>query len=170
MSNPAIAELVRLQKAIQRLPTEVGAEAVKFFKKGFNLQGFQGDSGLDMWDERKKPIKGRKILHGKGTGNLKRGIVKKVMGRIVIITVEGIAEAYADIHNFGGIIKVPYKVGPKTRQNSYAKKPKIPFVIPNIKASGKSHYEINMPRRQFIGHSKQLDKLLKEYVIRRLKG
>lgn len=168
MSNPVIGELQRLQKTIQKLPTEIGAEAVTFFKEGFNKQGWQGSSGLEPWKERKKPIKGRKILIGKGTGNLKRGIVKRVTGNTVIITVEGIAEAYADIHNFGGIIKVPYKVGPKTRQNSYAKKPKIPFVVPNIKASGKSHYEINMPRRQFIGHSSQLDKLLKEYVIRRL--
>jgi phage gpG-like protein len=170
MSNPVISDLVRIQKAIQHLPTELGAEAVNFFKEGFNLQGFQGSGGLEVWKDRKKPVKGRKILIGKGTGNLKRGIVKKVMGRTVIITVEGIAEKYADIHNFGGVIRVPHKLGPKTKNNSYAKKPKVPFVIPNISQAGKSYHDINMPRRQFIGHSTQLDKRLKEYVVKRLKG
>lgn len=176
--NPTgpINELNRILGVIKTLPTEVGTEAVNFFKDGFNKQGWQGDNGLEPWKQRKEHIKGRNILIGKGTANLKKGIVKRVMGRTVIITVEGIAEKYADIHNTGGTIQVTNS--PAMKKWAWAMYYKeleggsatYASMYKAMALSKKANFEVKIPKRQFIGQTRQLERRLNEYIQRRLKG
>ena len=176
--NPTapIAELNRILGVIRNLPTEVGVEAVQFFKEGFNKQGWQGDSGLDPWVQRRDPISGRNLLIGKGTANLKKGITKRVIGRSVIITVEGVAEKYADIHNFGGTIQVTNTPALKKWAWAMYYKEKeggsatFASMYKAMALSKKPHFEVKIPKRQFIGESRQLQKRLNEYIQRRLMG
>lgn len=171
-----LRELNRLLGVMRTLPTEIGTEAVNFFKEGFNKQGWQGDNGLEPWKARKEFIKGRNILIGKGTANLRKGIVKKVRGRTVIITVEGIAEKYADIHNMGGKINVPNTPDLKKWAWAMYYKEKeggsatYAAMYKNMALSKKSAFEVEIPKRQFIGVSKQLEQRLNDYIQRRLRG
>lgn len=158
-----------LQAAVKKLPNQIGITAVAFTKENFDKQGFQGDSGIDAWKPRNKyaPRNSRKILTDKG--NLKRSIRKEVVGNSIKILVGGAAEKYADIHNTGGkIIQTP--TSKQRMYFSYRSEAASSTQEKNYWAalSRARQLVINMPKRQFIGSSKQLDKRIGDMILNQL--
>lgn len=169
--------LADLGSAMRVIPVLVGNEAVNFFLDGFTKQAWQGDGGNQPWKPRKagnKRNKGRAILVN--TGALKRGIVKQVGNGISVrVYVSGSASKYADMHNFGFIGGV--QVTPHHRRTFG--KVKVYNISTrrgrNIKAqTGRKQIQsfvrrINMPRRQFIGSSTQLDARIRTIINQQVK-
>ena len=110
--------LDKMRKTISGLPVQLGATAENFFRSNFRVQGWQGDNGVEPWLKRKGDSSSRWILVGKGTAHLMKGIRKFVSGNNIVVKVTGIATRYADIHNFGGVIKIP--VTAKLRKFAWA--------------------------------------------------
>lgn len=161
--------LMGLKAAVKKLPTQIAITAETFFKKNFDLEGFQGDSGLEHWKKRNPYAlrNTRKVLMDRG--NLKRGIKKTVIGNSIMIKVVGVAEKYADIHNSGGTITQR----PTAKQRGY-------FLMRSKNAASKAEKEywlnmsrakvlkIEMPKRKYIGKSRQLNKKFHELIIEQL--
>lgn len=158
-----------LQDAVKKLPNQVGITAVAFAKENFDKQGFQGDNGLEAWKPRNKYAvrNSRKILTDKG--NLKRGIFKTVNGNKITISVGGVAEKYADIHNTGGRIvqKPTFKqrmyfshradMASSTQEKNYW-----------AALSRAKTLTIDIPKRQFIGSSNTLNKRIGDMILNQL--
>lgn len=162
------AELAAINKAVKQLPILVGNRAEKFFKKNFDLEGFQGNTGLEQWAQRSPMAarnEGRKIL--RDSGDLYNDIEKRVAGNRIKVLVAGTSAKYADIHNFGGKIKI--RVTPQMKKWAYAifKKTNTPFYF-NLSITNKKIIEIDMPQRKFIGNSAQLDRIIKDLIEKKL--
>jgi phage gpG-like protein len=150
----------RLAKEImQDLPDLVSITALNFFKESFYKQGFT-DNTFQKWPDRKTPGTGRAILTN--TSNLRESlrILEATMKKVEI----GTSEPYAQIHNDGGILNIP--VTAKSRKYFW-------FMY---KATGKSMWKalaltkkerltVKMPKRQFIGESKQLNQQIDDLII-----
>ncbi len=159
-----LSELQRMKKVVQKIPYEAGLEGEKFFKRGFQLGAWQGDTGNQPWDKRKYDDTERGVLLGAGTANLMKGLRKQVMGFYVMVKVTGVATKYADIHNFGGTIK--QRVTRKQKKWAWAMfyRTKSPF----YKAMALSEtLTIKMPKRKFIGQTRQLDVILDKLFTKR---
>ena len=141
---------------LKAMPTIAGVEAVNHFKASFKNEGFTNDS-LVKWKARKKKDEGRAILTK--TGRLRRGI--KVMRKTensVTVGVDLSEVPYAQVHNegFNGTVAVRAHVRRNTRNNVYsATTKKLAATGINMMAAGSR--KMNIPKRQFIGDSKQLD-------------
>ena len=156
-----------------RMIQQAAGIALAFFKTNFVNQGFT-DSTLQKWPSRKGGArnKGRATL-------IDRGILKRSI-RIKSSTITGAtigidpAIKYAEIHNFGGTIPLTpkmrrffwamfYKFGggnKRTANNEQA------LFWRNLALSKNS--EITIPKRQFIGDSRTLDKKVFAYVTQEL--
>ena len=146
----------KLEQTLRDLPTQIGAEALRFFQQGFKLQGWQGDGGLEPWDKRKYNIDpGRKILYGPETHqHLRDSLKKSVSGNDIRVEVTGSAAKYADAHNFGATIKIP--VTAKMRKWAWAMFYKTKKdMYKGMALTKKSDITIKITKRQFIGNSKQ---------------
>lgn len=161
-------EIKQIQKAVKELPLQIGNKAEIFFKKNFDLEGFQGNSGLEQWAQRSPMAarnNGRKLL--RDSGDLYNDIEKRVIGNSIKVLVAGNSARYADAHNFGETIKI--RVTPKMKAWAFAmfKKTNTPFYF-NLSITTKKVIEIKMPKRQFIGNSTQLDRIIKELIEKKL--
>lgn len=183
--------LENMKATIRRLPPQLGAEAEVFFKSNFDVQGWQGDNGLQLWDKRKRDKSTRRILIGKGTAHLKNGLRKFVSGQNISVRVTGVAAKYADAHNFGETIFIP--VTSKLRKFAWAMYFKLGGTYQKaatttmgerstwnagvsssvnfwkfIAITRKSHLFLKIPQRKFIGNSKMLDNRLHALIERKL--
>lgn len=154
-----------------RLMQQVAAIALTFFKTSFVNQGFT-DTTLQKWQTRSggPKNKGRAVLVDRGI--LKRGIrLKGVTSSNATIGVDP-AIKYATIHNEGGTIPIT----PKMRRFFWAmyykfggKQKKVPeqaLYWRNMALTSKT--EIEIPKRQFIGDSRTLDKNALAFVTAEL--
>jgi len=175
MVNKHAGDFDQLLKGYQaeklKLMRNVAAMALTFFKSSFVNQGFT-DTSLKKWDGRKggPKNKGRAILVDRAI--LKRSIrIKEVTGSNATIGVDG-AIKYAQIHNEGGTINITpkmrrffwamyYKFGGKLK-----KPPEAALYWRNLALTSKT--EITIPKRQFIGDSRTLDKQAFEFLTQEL--
>ena len=127
----------RLKAEQVNLPQQLANTAKTFFTNSFNEQGWT-DNGKKDWDKRKSSVDaGRAILIK--TGKLRRAVSnskKSVSWERIEFRVEGVD--YAAIHNFGGVV---------TRKSK----------------SGKV-YSFTMPKREFMGNSAELNKMLEKKI------
>ncbi len=160
-------------KAFQRwynkdLPRKVGITANTFFKENFRKQGFD-DGGVRKWEPRKRTRRrGRGVLMD--TGRLRRSIrvLQRSPGRVVIGTKD---IPYAVIHNEGGIVRP--RVTPKMRKWAWAmyyanKGTAEAAFYKNLALTKKTRLTIRIPKRQFIGNSRTLDRKVKEVIMQDL--
>ena len=153
------------------MPLLVGKLAQNHFVSGFRTGGGQTDASEGGWkprtskdkSDRRNPNKNRAILVK--TGHLRNSIrlMEYKFDRIVIAT-KGIP--YASIHNEGGTIQK----GAGSHVLSFGKKGR--FVRPG-KAKyqqkvGIGAHEIKIPKREFIGRSKKLDKKIISLLTRKI--
>ena len=132
-------KMMAVKQTYDILPNVLGNEAVKFFKKNFNNEGFT-DGNLIPWKPRKNRIKGfstnskmdssRKTLTK--SGDLKNSI-KLTMATKRMVRIES-DMPYSRIHNYGG----------------------------DGLAFGKHPFK--MPKRRFMGDSKTLRMLLTKKI------
>jgi phage gpG-like protein len=157
-----------------RMIQQAAAMALSHFKESFTNQGFT-DETLQKWPARKGGAKnnGRAILINRGI--LKRGLRIKHTSIDGAIVGEDEGIPYADIHNFGGEIKITaqmrrffwamyYKFGGGLKNAHGKTKPvnETALFYRNLALSKKDH--ITIPKRQFIGDSAMLERNIKKYV------
>ena len=157
------------KRVVQYVPVMLANDALNFFLDSFNRQGWLGDS-FQPWQRRKVNkgrSKGRAILID--SARLKRGerIVSITNGVIII----GNSTPYAKAHNdgFRGIVNVSahsrnkYKKE-KLGSGKFTKAGKERMkTVQRVEKAGQvvAHTRrLNMPRRQFMGSSPYLTKLL----------
>lgn len=165
-------ELLKGYKAKKlQLMRQVAAIALTFFKTSFVNQGFT-DGSLQKWKARSggPKNKGRAILVDRAI--LKRGIrIKSVTYNESKIGVDP-AIKYANIHNEGGSIPITpnmrrffwamfYKFGGANK-----KPPEQAIYWRNLALTKQT--EIQIPKRQFIGDSRTLDKNALAFVTAEL--
>jgi phage gpG-like protein len=149
-------------------------EAVKFFKESFVKGGFT-DTSFQKWADRKSPLAGKKPLYG--TGSLMQSVQKKEESskRVVIIS----DTPYSAIHNDGGTVVVTdrmkrywwaqyYKLSGRVKKTKMGQ---ASNTAGHRKLSAKAEYckrmalmkvgsKIKIPKRQFMGESYALMKML----------
>lgn len=157
------------KKVLQYAPGMLGNDAVNFFLDNFKRQGWLGNS-IEPWRKRSPKAKrnrGRAILVD--TGRLRRSIrIIQASGGVVRI---GSDVPYAKAHNegFRGVVNV--KAHTRNRygkfkegSGKFTKKGKERMKsVTRVTGSGqvKAHTrKMNMPKRQFMGNSPYLTRLL----------
>jgi phage gpG-like protein len=153
------------KKIIRQLPVKIANTALRHFDHNFATESWEGSKwpARSPWAVRNE---GRAILHD--TGTLRRALTKEVKGSRIRIYVEPPADEYADIHNQGGTITIPPSIGSIKHfwkmyyaAPSGVEKSRWKAMALAMKA-GKS-FTVKMPKRQFIGESRQLmDKIEKK--------
>jgi len=160
----------------RRMPVIVGQMAVSHFKSNFQKSGFV-NNGLQAWQ------KSKRIGNGKGAGNNYKTLlsgrnhlfssVSYIPGDASVLIKNDVP--YASIHNEGGTVNTHPTVTPKMRKFAWAKYytalglkkgDKAPESIPEDAArwrrlaltkKSKLNIKFEMPKRQFIGESKELN-------------
>jgi len=144
-----------------KVPEMVAIQAVNFFKRNFELQGFV-DNGLNKWKTLSNPAdRSRKILRKRG--NLKNAIRKIKAERNKVVVGVGADIKYAALQNDGGKITIT----PKMRRYFWAmyKQTKNEY-YKGLALTSKTHFEI--PARPFIGDSAGLVKNVDRMIIKEL--
>ncbi len=179
MSNLSI--LHNIAKAHEKIVAIAAAEALRFYKQRFVEQNFV-DNSTQTW----KPTKGRKALSK--TGTLKRSVrIINIANSSTNTTIKiGTSEKYAQIHNQGGKITIT----PKMRKFFWAKFAELSGAQSKDKKGRTRNNNrnrtiseqaqlfkalaltkkktITIAKRQFIGHSAQLEKQLNRLIQAKL--
>lgn len=133
-------------------------ESVNFFKESFFKQGFT-DESFQKWENRKQPDyrAGGAILTNSGHLRESIEVAEKTNNSISI----GTYAPYAKIHNEGGTINIPItKKSRKYFWGMYRETGNTKWKY--MALAKKNHIVLKFPKRQFIGHSATLMKILDE--------
>jgi phage gpG-like protein len=156
-------ERFRLQEVFRNLPTWAGNAALNFFKDSWRRGGFI-DSRFERWPQRKSGQDGRGILVK--TGALRRSLRLRVGKAWVEIYT---SVPYAQAHNEGDTIVQTVTA----RQRRYfwamhakAKRMGTPDADLWRRMALSTTITIKMPKRQFMGHSKFLERRIVLHVER----
>lgn len=161
--DPLIKEFKRQKK---HLPQKLGNVAVRYFRRSFDKEGFT-DRTLDPWERRKYTARGGPKKTLQVSGALKRSIrrLKTTFGEIKIGT-RGLA--YAEIHNTGGTLRP--QVTKRMRGFAWNKYKRTGNpVFKGIALTKKTNLTIEIPKRQYIGDSVVLEKLLKQRIEKEIR-
>lgn len=151
------------RKVRSNLPYQLGAIAVRFFKRNFERQGFLNNGKVDKWEQRKRKERGRNRGLLTKSGTLKRGIkIKSTTSNRVVTGVDD-AIKYANIHNDGGTIKITRKMKHFFWYMYFKTKDEF------WKNLALKKGDITIPQRKFIGESTDLEKEIDEFIISKLK-
>lgn len=151
-------------------PKKAQKMAVDHYKENFIKGGFVND-GLHKWDDPKRKKTPTKYANSQYKTLLSGGnnLYKSIRGRAeegkAII---GTDREYAAIHNFGfrGTQHVkPHKRNRTVGLMSLKERKELRTGGQNVKGHSR---QMNMPQRQFIGHSKELDEKLRATAVRDL--
>lgn len=167
-----------LDKLKEKIPRMVAKKAEGFFIDNFRRQGWL-DKQLEPWPARKpgaRRNKGRAILVDSGALRDSIRIVQADWGQIRI----GSYLPYAAVHNFGlkGTVQVREHRRTASRttrikggysglgsERGRGRKHKIAGAEHTVRAHSR---KVNMPKRQFIGYSRTLEKTINLYIQREL--
>lgn len=165
------------KQVLQYAPGMLGNDAVNFFLDSFQRQGWLGNS-VEPWRQRRgnsKRNKGRAVLVQ--SGRLRRSIrITGISGGVVTI---GTDVPYAKAHNegFKGVVNVKEHTRnrfgkEKIGSGKFTKNGKERMkTVQRITGSGavKAHTrKVNLPRRQFMGESPYLTKILQRRLTAEL--
>ena len=183
-------KIERLKKEIERevydrLPRKVGVVAVNHFKQNFRDGGWL-DNGLHTWKRtRRQDGNSPDSKYGPLTSrrdHLMRSVQAEPGRGVVTITnpVE-----YAAIHNEGGTVETSPTVTPRMRRMAWRKcyalagvkgKGSLPKELPEEAAKWRAlaltrkeklHIRANIPKRQFIGDSRELREKINRMINER---
>lgn len=150
------------EKISDAVPDIVAETAVEYFKESFDKKAFDGNP----WEPAKRPRKNGSLLVDSGT--LVNSIEPSLISKEKVIISAGVKKApYARAHNEG--FSGPVQVAPFTRQTQSrtvdvpqysrggkvveAHKWDIPGGTQSVRGFTK---QVNIPKRQFMGQSKEL--------------
>lgn len=145
------------------MPQIAEKEMFKFVMGNFERQGFL-DATVMPWMERKNgDDPGRAILTKSGSLRDSIKITESSIQRVVL----GSNAKHAKIHNEGGIINIP--VTPKMRKFFWAKyKETANAKYKGMALTKKTHFVVNMPKRQFMGDSATFKTSLDTEMIKKI--
>jgi phage gpG-like protein len=156
----------RLEAALKRIPQGVGVLAVNFYKRAWDRQGYL-DARLERWAKRKDEDAGRAILVK--TGRLRRSIrLISVDGGRIVIGTAGVV--YAAAHNEGVSGTITVKAHTRKaykRRKKGGKRRRIAVQAHEVQAHER---KMNLPRRQFIGRSRVLERAIIKAIENELKN
>lgn len=185
-------EVDRLMR--REMPVATGNIAIRHYKENFRRSGFV-NGGLQPWSITKRQLSGGKsAMSNKGpllqSGRLMRGVRNSVSDYRVKVLND---VPYAATHNWGGIVRP--RVTPKMRGYAWFMYYKLTGRSPSIKGATKSSkkghkfkesteakmwerlaltkkkkLQIRIPKRQFIGQSRELDTSLQTELEKRLEA
>lgn len=142
--TPKLQQLIKAMNDSHQL---IANEAVKFYKKRFNEQGWK-DTSLEPW-KNKQIANGYKTLHGKSKPGLMDSIYVKLSNRTRVVICA--PKPYAQAHNEG--LNQAVSIREHSRRS-----PKS-----NKEYTVKAHLRnMKLPKRQFMGPSKALFADIKE--------
>lgn len=146
MSKFKLNEVLNKFEHLKRdLPQVLANDSVRFFNDSFNKQAWDGAK----WQKLKKPRKGGTILVK--TGRLKRSIKVQSASFKIIKVISN--TPYSQIHNEG--FKGVEKVKSHTRRIGVVRKLGKAAGVTDVASHTR---KMNMPKRQFMGDSKELTK------------
>lgn len=153
-----ITNINRLTEAFKHLPYDIKVELADAFDKNFDNSSFFGEK----WTPSKYVEKqSHKLLNKSGGGGLRGSLKYIVTGNQIKISSN---KPYAQIHNEGGTINHPggtayfYDTEKKKLvwvRNSDPQAADLPRTKP---------HKIEIPQRQFVGHHKQVDKIIENEI------
>ena len=154
------AMVAKLKKDAVRYASRAG---VNFFQDSFLNQGFT-DAVYEAWVERKGDVDpGRKILIKSSVLMNSIEVFSSSMERIEF----GSREAHAEIHNNGGTISIP--LTQKSRKYFwFMYRATGKEMWKGLALTKKQKITVNMPKRQFIGHSEVFMEQLNDWLVREL--
>lgn len=179
----------KARKALEAAIVDVGNTAKVFFVESFRKQGWD-DKSVEHWKPRKK--KTYRTRSGKvvddttratlvKTGDLRRSIKRNPANRAALSIKISTDLAYAKIHNDGGTINKAGFAGlmyyREVATNLATRKTLKRFAsTKGKKANRATHamevnvgaHTINMPKRQFMGDSYNLNEKVKAVIVKRL--
>ena len=179
----------KARKALEAAIVDVGNTAKVFFVESFRKQGWD-DQSVERWKPRKK--KTYRTRSGKvvddttratlvKTGDLRRSIKRNPANRAALSIKISTDLAYAKIHNDGGTINKAGFAGlmyyREVATNLATRKTLKRFAsTKGKKANRATHamevnvgaHTINMPKRQFMGDSYNLNEKVKAVIVKRL--
>lgn len=194
-TDPKIIErkVIALKKQLElevndHLPRKVGILAVQHFKQNFREEGFV-HGGLRPWQKSKRQLSG-----GKGASSRYKTLTSArnhLMSSIEAHPTRGAvsiknAVPYARIHNEGGTISSNPTITPQMRKYAWAmyyktagrskrkrKRGDIPEEAKKwlglaLTKKTKLHIRAKMPKRQFIGESKELEQKVSQEITNSL--
>lgn len=149
------------RELIDNLMIDAEVMGLKFIKSNFTKEGFM-DGSFQAWQSRKQTIN-YKLL--RVTNALFNSINANNDGKSkVTITAD---MPYAQIHNEGGIVKIP--VTPKMKKYFWAMYKNTGLEKWKAMAlSPKEQFIFRMPKRQFMGPSKTFTKDFERHIIREI--
>lgn len=160
------------------LPRHIGKIAVDHFKDNFRKGGFV-NNGLTAWDKPKRFSETGKSAGSKystllsSRNELFNSISYDAKNNIVYIRSD---KEYSQIHNEGGTINSTIPITPKMRKFAWAMHYNETGGEGDSKWKGLAltkkdslNLTINMPQRQFIGESKELNQTITELIEKHLK-
>lgn len=180
-----------------RLPRKVGTLAVQHFKQNFREEGFV-DGGLRPWQKAKRQLSGGRNASSryKTLTSARNHLMSSIEARpsAGAVSIENHVP-YAKIHNEGGIISSNPNITPKMRKFAWAMyyktagikksrgarkkgKGRTPKTIPKeaqqwlglaLTKKTKLHIRAKMPKRQFIGESKELEQKVSQEITNSIK-
>lgn len=152
----------KYQQLKSNLTKEVGELAASHFKENFRKQAFDGEK----WKPRSKADKNskkRNLLVK--SGRLRRSIRRlRTTARSVTV---GSLLPYADIHNEGG--QINQNPSEQQRKFFWAKFKETKNELWKRLATTKE-IKIKIPKRQFIGYSRELNSKIDDFIKKRLKS
>ena len=166
------------------IPRKVAVVAKNHFMHNFDESGFV-DGGLRPWKKTRRQEAGdeRKPLTSQRDHLMNSIDVVGALGQVTVVN----PVPYARIHNEGGTIHSQPTITPKMRKMAWAKAysvarvskgGKLPKDLPEearkwralaLTKKEKLNIKIKMPRRQFIGESKELHEKINQVIINKLK-
>ena len=152
-------QIRKLKRLNNRVPRIAGTVAVHHIKQSFRNQGFT-DQSLRKWKQRKHKGRGRRRAILVKSGALRRSVRITRIGRRSVSV--GSELPYAQIHNEGGTIDTVQQVGKHTRKahkrRRSGRKRRSVQVKEHIVSAHKRKINTKIPRRQFIGRSRKLER------------
>lgn len=137
----------KVKEAIGAVPEAVASTAKRYFLERFSEKAFDGEP-WQPWSKRYKPGRGTLLVQ---SGALRKSIdIEEVGARRVVITAGGDRVPYARAHNegFSGSVVV--------RTHERVSRKGKPYVV-------KQHTrKMLMPRRRFMGESRELELLIRK--------
>ena len=190
MNAKQIADIIaRAPKQVERamrdeIPRKAAIIAKNHFRQNFRDGGFT-DDGLHAWKKTRRQEAGSPYKPLTSERNHLMNSVDAVPapGQVTVVN----PVPYARIHNEGGTIHTNPTVTPKMRKMAWAKAysiagvskgDKLPKDLPEearkwralaLTRKEKLNIKIKMPRRQFIGESKELRVKINQIIINKLK-
>lgn len=154
------------------LPKQIRDMGLHFFISRFREQGWR-DKNFEPWEKRKKndKRKGRAILIDRG--RLRNSIRADIKGESIIF---GTDVPYAKVHNEGGLVNrkggmrivahKKYTRGKHAGRTLFHKNNKQATFAKKVEIKASS---FNMPKRQFIGESAHLNKVITKKIENSIK-